>query len=90
MSRTIMKKGNIKTDENNEPKLEKQRLAAAAAAKKKKDLLHKYLKNKLENEEKMSKINSLTLDHQWRLILRKAKTEEIKKDIEILRSTFER
>lgn len=39
-----MKKGKIKTDENNEAKLEKQRLAAAATAKKKKDLLHKYLK----------------------------------------------
>ncbi|VDN97956.1 unnamed protein product [Rodentolepis nana] len=38
----------------------------------------------------MSKINSLTLDHQWRLIFRKAKTKEIKKDLEILKSTFER
>ena len=47
-------------------------------------------KNKLEKEEKMTKINTLTVNHQWRTLLRGAKTEELRKDMQIMKSTFER
>lgn len=70
--------------------LEKQRLAAIAAAKKRNDLLQHYLKNKLEKEEKMTKINTLKINHQWRTLLREAKSDEMRRDLQILKSTFER
>ena len=45
---------------------------------------------KLAKEEKASKFNLSKLHHQWRNIMREAKSRELKKDIEILSQTFER
>uniref|UniRef100_A0A5K3F9H0 Dynein regulatory complex subunit 2 n=1 Tax=Mesocestoides corti TaxID=53468 RepID=A0A5K3F9H0_MESCO len=78
------------TEAEKAARLEQQRLAALAAAKKKEDLLHLYLKNKLEKEEQITKINTLKLNHQWRMLLRKAKSKEVKNDLQILKSTFDR
>ena len=41
-------------------------------------------------EEKATKFNLNKLNHQWRNIMREAKSKELKKDIEILSQTFER
>ena len=54
--------------------------------KKKKDvLMHKLSKEKKATYSNMNKFN-----HQWRNIIRESKAKELKKDIEILRQTFER
>lgn len=48
------------------------------------------LKRRLEDEAKISKVNSLKIVNQWRKIMRLAKTESLKKDIEILSQNHER
>lgn len=48
------------------------------------------LRRKLEDETKISKVNSLKITNQWRKIMRIAKSEALKKDIEILSQNHER
>ena len=48
------------------------------------------LRRRLEDEAKISKVNSLKIVNQWRKIMRLAKTESLKKDIEILSQNHER
>lgn len=69
---------------------EQQRLAEEEMRKKKEDMLTSFLKDKLSKEEKATKFNLNKLNHQWRNIMREAKSKELKKDIEILSQTFER
>lgn len=38
----------------------------------------------------MTKLNTLKINHQWRALLRQAKSDEMMKDLQILKSTFER
>lgn len=47
-------------------------------------------KDKLTKEERATRFNLNKLNHQWRNIMREAKSKELKKDIEILSQTFER
>ncbi|XP_013416544.1 coiled-coil domain-containing protein 65 [Lingula anatina] len=70
--------------------METQRLAEEEMRKKKEDMLTQFLKDKLSKEERASKFNLYKLNHQWRNIMREAKSKELKKDIEILSQTFER
>lgn len=44
----------------------------------------------MEDEAKISKVNSLKILNQWRKIMRLAKAESLKKDIEILSQNHER
>lgn len=44
----------------------------------------------MEDEAKISKINNLKIVNQWRKIMRLAKSESLKKDIEILSQNHER
>nr|KAG5713237.1 hypothetical protein BaRGS_007764 [Batillaria attramentaria] len=69
---------------------EQKRLAEEEMRKKKEDMLLQFLKDKLAKEERASKFNLNKLNHQWRNIMREAKSRELKKDIEILSQTFER
>lgn len=48
------------------------------------------LRRRMEDEAKISKVNSLKIMNQWRKIMRLAKTEALKKDIEILSQNHER
>jgi len=48
------------------------------------------LRNRLELEAKSTKVNSLKITNQWRKIMRLAKAESLKKDIEILSQNHER
>ena len=50
----------------------------------------KELRRRLEDEAKISKVNQLKITNQWRKIMRLAKTEALKKDIEILSQNHER
>jgi len=70
--------------------MEQKRLAEEEMKKKKEDMLTQFLKDKLIKEEKSSKFNLNKLQNQWRVIMREAKSQELKKDIEILSQTFER
>lgn len=48
------------------------------------------LRRRMEDEAKISKVNSLKILNQWRKIMRLAKAESLKKDIEILSQNHER
>lgn len=78
------------TEEERILHLEQQRLADEEMRKNKEDMLTQFLKNKLAKEEKATRFNLNKLNHQWRTIMREAKSNELKKDLEILSQTFER
>jgi len=48
------------------------------------------LRHRMEVEAKNSKVNILKIQNQWRKIMRLAKAESLKKDIEILSQNHER
>ncbi|CAN0367954.1 unnamed protein product, partial [Scytosiphon promiscuus] len=48
------------------------------------------LRRRIEQEEKNSKMNRLKIQNQWRKIMRLAKVESLRKDIEILSQNHER
>ncbi len=48
------------------------------------------LRRRMEDEAKISKVNGLKILNQWRKIMRLAKAEALKKDIEILSQNHER
>lgn len=76
-----------------EQKAEKDAADAKAAEEervKKTELKTAFLKEKLEQEERNSRISLKMLNEQYRTILRKVKANELKKQIEILHQTFER
>jgi len=71
----VQKDGDVKATE-----LRRQQQLAAKA-----DLRHR-----MEVEAKNSKVNILKIQNQWRKIMRLAKAESLKKDIEILSQNHER
>lgn len=48
------------------------------------------LRRRMEDEAKITRVNQLKITNQWRKIMRLAKTEALKKDIEILSQNHER
>jgi len=50
----------------------------------------KELRERMEAEAKNSRLNGLKIKNQWRKLMRAAKTESLKKDIEILSQNHER
>ncbi|TPP56148.1 Coiled-coil domain-containing protein 65 [Fasciola gigantica] len=78
------------TEEEKAAYLEQQRLAEEEAKARKTAMLTKYLQDKLEREEKVTRLNQYKLVHHWRAIMREAKSAELKRDIDILSQTFER
>ncbi|NWY53864.1 DRC2 protein, partial [Chionis minor] len=67
-----------------------QVLAEEEAAKTKRELLTRFLKDKLAKEKRSSTLNLHKLDAQWRVVLRETKDKELRQDIEILSQTFAR
>lgn len=53
-------------------------------------LLHVTPQDKLQKEERNSTVNRLKLTQQWRAVLRKARVEELHRDVAVLSQTFER
>ncbi|NXC78691.1 DRC2 protein, partial [Anhinga anhinga] len=70
--------------------LQSQALAQEEAAKTKGEMLTRFLKDKLAEEERSSALNLHKLGAQWRAVLREAKDKELRQDVEILRQTFAR
>jgi uncharacterized protein YoxC len=74
------KKEKPKEDEAKTAELRRQQQIAAKAE----------LRKKMEEEAHISKLNSLKIVNQWRKIMRLAKAESLKKDIDILSQNHER
>ncbi|KAL8575847.1 hypothetical protein ACOMHN_014852 [Nucella lapillus] len=69
---------------------EQKRLEEEEAKKKKEELFNNILKDRMTKEERSAAFSHNKLVHQWRQMLRDAKTEVLRKDLEILMQTFER
>jgi len=78
------------TEEERILAMERKLLAEEEARKQKEEMLTRFLKEKLTKEENNTKSNMKKLQNQWRVIMREIKSSEVKKDIEILKQTFER
>ncbi|NXR59821.1 DRC2 protein, partial [Rhadina sibilatrix] len=70
--------------------LQKQALAEEEAAKTKRELLTRFLQEKLSHEEQSSMRGVHKVLAAWRSVQRKAKDQELRQDIEILSQTFSR
>ncbi|NXL71638.1 DRC2 protein, partial [Leptocoma aspasia] len=70
--------------------LQSQALAEEEAAKAKRELLTRFLQEKLSREEQSSKWGLHKVRTLWRLAQRKTKDQELRQDIEILSQTFTR
>ncbi|NXW65257.1 DRC2 protein, partial [Eurystomus gularis] len=70
--------------------LQSQALAEEEAAKKKREMLNRFLKDKLAKEKRNCALNLPKLNTQWRAVLRQAKDKLLRQDIEILSQTFAR
>jgi len=80
--------GPKKGKKGGEPKLDEAQLAELRLQQQ--NVAKQELKLRMEEEAKISKINNLKIINQWRKIMRLAKTEALKKDIEILSQNHER
>ena len=78
------------TEEQRILHMEQKLLAEEEMRRKKEEMLTQFLKDKLTKEEKNTNFNLKKLQNQWRVIMREAKSSELKKEIEILSQTFER
>lgn len=78
------------TEEQRIAFLEQMRLEEEEKQKQKEEMLSRYLKEKLSREEQAASLNRAKLQNQWRVLMRQAKAEELRKDIQILSQTFER
>ncbi|NWR90690.1 DRC2 protein, partial [Furnarius figulus] len=70
--------------------LQKKALAEEEAAKTRQELLTRFLKDKLSREQQMSTRGLHKLHTLWRSVLREARDQELRQDIEILSQTFQR
>ncbi|POI19904.1 hypothetical protein CIB84_016349 [Bambusicola thoracicus] len=65
-------------------------LAEEEAAKRKREMLSRFLKDKLSQEQRSAALNLHKLHSQWRAVLREAKAQELHQDVAILSQTFAR
>ncbi|XP_074421057.1 dynein regulatory complex subunit 2 isoform X1 [Larus michahellis] len=70
--------------------LQRQALAEEEADKMKREMLTRFLNDKLAKEKRSSTLNLHKLNAQWRAVLRDTKDKELRQDMEILSQTFER
>ena len=70
--------------------LERRMAEEVEGKKRKEEMVSGYLKLKLDHEEKSVILNKAKLTDQWRTILRKAKTVDLKRDVMTLKDAFER
>eukprot|EP00735_Rhodelphis_limneticus_P007283 TRINITY_DN1979_c0_g1::TRINITY_DN1979_c0_g1_i1::g.23125::m.23125 TRINITY_DN1979_c0_g1::TRINITY_DN1979_c0_g1_i1::g.23125 ORF type:complete len:513 (-),score=165.76,sp/A8JB22/CCD65_CHLRE/51.73/6e-148,NYD-SP28_assoc/PF14775.1/3.2e+03,NYD-SP28_assoc/PF14775.1/6.3e+03,NYD-SP28_assoc/PF14775.1/2.5e+03,NYD-SP28_assoc/PF14775.1/2.5e+03,NYD-SP28_assoc/PF14775.1/4.8e-11,NYD-SP28/PF14772.1/7.2e-06,NYD-SP28/PF14772.1/1.5e+04,NYD-SP28/PF14772.1/1.5e+04,Cas_GSU0054/PF09609.5/0.02,GIDA/PF01134.17/2.8e+02,GIDA/ len=89
----VKKKGGSKkaeTDEERALRLQAEGLRQEEIMKQKEEMKRRLLKIKQLSEEKYSRVNRLKIQNQWRKIMRVAKAEELRKEIEILSQNHER
>lgn len=70
--------------------LERRMAEEVEGKKRKEEMVSGYLKLKLDHEEKSVILNKAKLTDQWRTILRKAKTVDLRRDVMTLKDAFER
>ena len=70
--------------------LERRMAEEVEGKKRKEEMVAGYLKLKLGHEEKSVSLNQAKIMDQWRTILRRAKTVDLRRDVQTLRSAFER
>jgi len=70
--------------------LERRLAEEEEGRRRKEDMVSGYLRLKLENEERSVFINSAKITEQWRSILRRAKTLDLRRDVSTLKEAFER
>eukprot|EP00056_Hartaetosiga_gracilis_P022374 m.29892 g.29892 ORF g.29892 m.29892 type:complete len:208 (+) comp9608_c0_seq1:117-740(+) len=78
------------TDVEKAVQAEQELLAAKEEKQKRKVIASKFLKEKLDQEEKNSKISLMKINTQWRQIMRQAKVDELRTEIDVLSQVFER
>uniref|UniRef100_A0A061R1K0 Dynein regulatory complex subunit 2 n=1 Tax=Tetraselmis sp. GSL018 TaxID=582737 RepID=A0A061R1K0_9CHLO len=78
------------TEEERQVRLEMEALAAEEENRRREEDARIALRERQLREERYSKINAIKIHNQWRKIMRMAKVEELRKDIEILSQNHER
>uniref|UniRef100_A0A2H1V0G5 Dynein regulatory complex subunit 2 n=1 Tax=Spodoptera frugiperda TaxID=7108 RepID=A0A2H1V0G5_SPOFR len=58
------------------------------ARRRKQELIHRFIKNKLDKEEAYSRLNTAKINQQWRFILRKIKCKQMAMDIQNMLASF--
>ncbi|XP_072230923.1 dynein regulatory complex subunit 2 [Leuresthes tenuis] len=84
------KKGAGKTEEERLLQRQQRAQAEEEMARKKEETLTLYLKDKLQKEHRNMAVNLLKLNEGWRTILRQTRDGELRRDVAVLRQTFER
>ncbi|CAK1551254.1 unnamed protein product [Leptosia nina] len=54
----------------------------------KRELISRFIKNKLDKEEAFSKINTAKINQEWRYILRKIKCHQLEAEVQGMKSSF--
>lgn len=84
------KQKTVLTEEQRQLRNEQKLLKEEELRKKKLEQAKKEVEAKLREEERISKLNRLALHEKWRQIMREAKAEDLRKDVDILAQTQER
>eukprot|EP00162_Nutomonas_longa_P004309 comp15060_c0_seq1/m.22416 comp15060_c0_seq1/g.22416 ORF comp15060_c0_seq1/g.22416 comp15060_c0_seq1/m.22416 type:complete len:512 (-) comp15060_c0_seq1:22-1557(-) len=69
---------------------EAARVAAEEARRAKEEALRVVLKDRLADEERHARLNRLKLQDHWRALMRKIRSAELSKELDVLAQTFER
>ncbi|XP_061750894.1 dynein regulatory complex subunit 2 isoform X2 [Nerophis ophidion] len=86
-----VKRGGGASDEEEEFQQQRGRVKdPQETGRKREELLTLFLKDKVEREERNSAVNLAKLDRGWRVVLCRTKSAELRRDVIILRRTFER
>lgn len=83
-------KAKKETDEERAIREEMEALQDEENRRKREEMSRIRLRQRQLNEEKYAKINSIKIHNQWRKIMRLAKVEDLRKEIEILSQNHER
>lgn len=83
-------KAKKETEEERQVRAEMQALQEEEDRRKREEQARLRLRQRQLNEERYAKINSIKIHNQWRKIMRLAKVEDLRKEIEILSQNHER
>lgn len=67
-----------------------EKLKGEEDRRRKEEAMRQYLTNGLQEEEKFAKLNLAKIQNQWRKLMRLAKVESLRKDLEIMSQNHER
>lgn len=83
-------KGKGESANEKQLRMEMKLLRDEETAKKREEAMRQRLKEWQEAEEKFSRVNRLKIQNQWRKLMRMAKVESLRKELEILSQNHER